>query len=621
MTETFFAVNDLLRRRLQTSLMIIALTVCVASSVFLVLFTQSLHSSIPVLLRGRLTSGFNAILSQYSLFVVALIFVTGLATASFLGHLMMFQRVKDIGLMKMAGCPSYLVLGYFMNELILVTVAGCFLGSIIGVAADYLSSSVAPFLGLTIQQTTPDFLSVIAVSVSFFLFTILLGGSPIIRASRDEPVKTASPLQYAGTFKERGFRAVSSKRMEFELALRSLARRKTVSIRIILCLATVFVLVTISVFGGIVAQTTTNSWIEGAIDRNNVMVANNELIRQYRQLLLGEASQAQASGFQYSKLEYSLPSGLVERLSQIGGASAVDQRLVLYSAVQEVHNYTIDPETLATTLVGDDRRGESLIIGIDPNTVANRWFMKGRLFSTSDRVQAVVGDTLAISMFSAPLQQSIRVQNTTLVLTGVCIDPLNHGNVTYIPLQTLEKITSIKSPNMLIIHINDNSNLTSTKSQINNILSTHPTFAMLDLNEPLDDDLHLSSQIWSAVMFPPLFSLLAATLCLFGYVTLGLCDERHELGILRALGAKPNSLARITLWQVLIVLLSGYATGIAFGIMTTLMILIPDPVVTQYDIAKTVLLLLAVFVAILVTSTYPILKFSKEKVLSLLEHT
>jgi ABC-type antimicrobial peptide transport system permease subunit len=144
---------------------------------------------------------------------------------------------------------------------------------------------------------------------------------------------------------------------------------------------------------------------------------------------------------------------------------------------------------------------------------------------------------------------------------------------------------------------------------------------MLDLNEPLDDDLHLSSQIWSAVMLPPLFSLLAATLCLFGYVTLGLCDERHELGILRALGAKPNSLARIMSWQVMIVLLSGYATGIAFGIMTTLMVLIPDPVVTQYDIAKTVLLLLAVFVAILVISTYPILKFSKEKVLSLLEHT
>lgn len=619
MTETFFAVNDLLRRRFQTILIVITLTICVASSVFLVLFTQSLHTSIPELLQGRLTSGFDAILSQYSLFTIALIIVTGIVTSSFLGHLMMSQRVKDLGLMKMAGCPSYLVLGYFLNELILVTIGGCLIGSIIGVAADYFLPSVASLFGLAIQQTTPDLLSVLTVFVVFFLFTILVGGLPIVRASRDEPIKSASPLRYAGVAKEKGFKPMSSKRMEFELALRHIARRKSVSIRIILCLATVFILVTVSVFGGLVARTTANSWIEGAIGSNNIMIGNSQIVHQYQQLLLGETSASQSAGFQFSRQDYSVPNELVEQLSQIGEVSTLDQRLLFYSVVREMHNYTIDPETLATSLVGDDRQGESLIVGIDPNAIANQWFLEGRLFSSADGTQAVIGDTLASRMFSVPLNQSIIVQNITLMITGICIDPLNHGNVTYVPLRTLEKMTSIQSPNVLILHISEDSKLTKAKSQIDDMLSTYPDFTMLDLNEPLDGDVRLSNQVWSTVMLPPLFSLLAVTLCLLGYVTLGLYDERRELGILRALGAKPESLVRITSWELLIILLSGYAAGITFGVMITLMVLIPNPIVTQREVAEAALLLMGVFVAIFAVGAYPVLKFSKEKVLSLME--
>ena len=42
MSETAFPVNDLLRRKLQTSLALISLTTCVASTLFLLLFADQI---------------------------------------------------------------------------------------------------------------------------------------------------------------------------------------------------------------------------------------------------------------------------------------------------------------------------------------------------------------------------------------------------------------------------------------------------------------------------------------------------------------------------------------------------------------------------------------------------
>ena len=127
--------------------------------------------------------------------------------------------------------------------------------------------------------------------------------------------------------------------------------------------------------------------------------------------------------------------------------------LILREPVQEVSNFTIDPDTLATIPVGDSREGDSLIVGVDPQKVTGTWFMKGQFLQADDAWEAVIGDSLATKMFSQPLVQSIRVQDQTFRIIGVCFDPLDNGDVTYVPLKELLNITGVAGPNIVFVKL------------------------------------------------------------------------------------------------------------------------------------------------------------------------
>jgi len=116
----------------------------------------------------------------------------------------------------------------------------------------------------------------------------------------------------------------------------------------------------------------------------------------------------------------------------------------------------------------------------------------------------------------------------------------------------------------------------------------------------------------------PLISLLAASLCLIGYVMLTINEQRQEFGVLRALGAKPKTVVKIVSGQSLVVLLSSCGAGISFGIIITLLILVPEPVVTSYTVFEIAGWLLAALAAIFVLSLYPAVRFAKKTILEIM---
>jgi ABC-type antimicrobial peptide transport system permease subunit len=118
-------------------------------------------------------------------------------------------------------------------------------------------------------------------------------------------------------------------------------------------------------------------------------------------------------------------------------------------------------------------------------------------------------------------------------------------------------------------------------------------------------------------MFLPAFSLVAAAICLVGYVMLSISEQCQELDILRAIGAKPRTIIKIISGQSSIVLLSCYALGIISGISLTLLILVPKPFVTGFTMVEIVGWLLIVLATTFVFALYPAIKFSKKPVLEM----
>ncbi|MGB8779420.1 MAG: ABC transporter permease [Candidatus Bathyarchaeia archaeon] len=621
MSETSFPVNDLLRRKLQTALVVASLALSVASTLFLLLFAEKIGFSVSLMVEGKLTAGFSAAFSPFILLLVVLILIAGAVMVSFMTSLMISRRIKDIGLMKAAGCPNDLVFGYFLTELLVVIFSGCFLGTLLGLLADFASTSVFGSLGLQAPQVPLDLWLVLGVFALYFVIALVVGAKPVYSASRVEPAKAVSPTYYLGLGKGSSFKVLSKSSLAFRVALRSLIRHKSATVKIVVCLSIVFTLLTVGVAGGLIADQTTERWVEKAIGRNTVLIAQQDMGEQYELLLKEFYEGSTATQFNYTDERYVIPENLLENLSSLYGDSRIDARIVLEAPVTEVEGYAYNGETSANiTTVGDSRTGQSLVEGVEPGRPLNDWVLDGSFLNATWEV--VVGDTLSKNLFSDPLAQGLRVLGRSLSVVGVCLDPINNGKVAYVSFQALQNASGVLGPNVVLLKPPPSADRTAFLNQLNaTVKAVNPEFAVFDLNDVLDKCLSFVGYMWSTVMILPLFSLVAASLCLVGYVMLAVDEQRQEFGVLRAVGAKPSMVLNVVSGQSLFVLLSSYGVGIAFGIIATLLILVQQPLVTVYTVFEISGLLTVALVATFVSSLYPALRFARKPLLEMMRQT
>ena len=245
--------------------------------------------------------------------------------------------------------------------------------------------------------------------------------------------------------------------------------------------------------------------------------------------------------------------------------------------------------------------------------------MQGRFLENSDALEAVVGDSVARTMFSSPLVQSVRVQNQAFDIVGLCVDPIDNGNVIYVPLEQLQQITEVSAPNIVFVELDSSVNRATALEQLKtSINATSQGLTVIDLNQTLGSSLAFLGSAWSTVLLLPSFTVASATLCLIAYVMLSVEEQRQELAILRAIGAKPRTVVNIVAFQTCIVLASSLALGISFGVIVTLLILIPNPVVTSFTILQIASWLAIAAVTMFFLSLIPAYRFAKTPLLRIL---
>ena len=623
MSNFGFPINDLLRRKLQTSLTVATLTLSVASTLFLLLFSSRLGYGVASAV-GILTQGLGAIFSQFILFIGVLIFTVGAVLTAFIAFLMMAQRTRDFGLMKAAGCPNSLVGGYFMTELLMTSFVGCILGIVFGFLMDYVVANLV----LSSYQL-PTFWFAPVVFVVFLVLSIVFGIQPILKAARMSPVEALSPVNYYNLSISAKHKALSRSALSWRIATRSLFRRQSATIRIIILLSIVFILLTVSIAGGIIASGTTISWVQKTVDSDTIAIAHTSMENQYK-LLLSKFSGAKETGvFNYSDPNLAIPNAVVEQLSALPSVSFVDSRLVLKEHVKEIGNFTITPDSLQTLPVGDSREGESIVIGVDPQKLASEWSLKGRFLSGNGDLEAVIGDSISLTMYSPyaskyviladPLVEGIAFQNTTFHIVGVCVDPLNNGLVTYVPIDKLENVTEISSPNLLFVKLISSTDSKTAIAEIRNIVqASDQDLDVFDLSGVGKQNTFFLASTWQTIMLLPLLTLVSAALCLVGYMMLAVDEQHQELAVLRAVGAKPKIVIFILAIQSLIVLLSSIGVGISLGTIITYLILMKQPLVTSITILEITGWLLAALVGMFIFSLYPAFRIAKASILKIM---
>jgi predicted lysophospholipase L1 biosynthesis ABC-type transport system permease subunit len=228
-----------------------SLTICIASTLFLLLFADGIGFGIALAARSTLTIGFYAIFSNFLLFVGILIFAVGAVVISFITFLMMAQRTRDFGLIKAAGCPNGLIFGYFSAELLMVLFVGCTVGVAFGFLADFTVMNMGIFAE---YQKTLNFLYGPLVFAAFFVFGLVFGMKPLLNAARLSSIAALSHVHYFGLSGGNKHKALSKSRLTLRIATRSLFRRPSTTVRIVFFLSVAFILLTVSITGSIIAS-------------------------------------------------------------------------------------------------------------------------------------------------------------------------------------------------------------------------------------------------------------------------------------------------------------------------------------------------------------------------------
>ncbi len=615
MSEISFPVKDLARRKTQTVLTIVGLTLVTAATIFLVIFGANLGFEIFHFARGgRLTSGFTNILSQVILTISILNIITGPIITSFLVRLTMSERMRDIGVMKASGCLSGSIFAYFITELSLLLFFSTLTGIVLGIATFYVATALLNAVGFSISQTL-NLEIIIIISLILLIFSHVFGASPIRQASKAKPAEAMSPIYKLKTTAGLGKKLPSILGLPFKLAFRNLLRRKAVTTQTIICLTVVLTLTTVTIAGGTIANQTTVSYVERAVGRNTVLVAHPALADRYVNLLSRFFGEKEIMQLDYLDQELRISESLVSKLANIQGVNGADARLILESPVQEVPGIVTDPVSQTeAVIIGGSRSGEALILGIEPEKIVNDWLIFGRKVGEIEQGGSMIGDSLAVNLFTDSLKQKIKVfeNSRPYDIVGVCVDPLNNGKVVYLPLETLYKAIGEAGYNIVLLQI-ESSEKHEILSQIKNETSAEK-LKVVELNTILDKHVSYLSNIWSLVMLLPFFSLATASIALLSYLMLSISSQQHEFGIMRALGAKPRTIIKIVFSQALLIILVSGAIGISAGLFITFEFLIHDPVISQSSQISLSVLLLTILGLLCVSSLYPALKAVKKTV-------
>jgi ABC-type antimicrobial peptide transport system permease subunit len=622
MSETFFPISDLLRRKRQTTSIILTIAMSVASAVALLLFCEKAGLGFS-LRESLLTRGLSAILSQFSIYVGVVVFALGAVVTSLVAFLMMTERTKDVGLMKAIGCPTGLVGGYLMTELLLTTVIGCAIGTVSGIVVDYAFSFIG---GFEVLQRPANYWLCLLVFVVFFTLALVFGTQPILSAARLSPIKAISPINYFGTNVPKNAHTLSGRWLTWKVAYRTIVRRQPATLRIVALLSAVFFLLTLAIAGGTIASDTTVSWVETTIDENIVAVANAKMAEQYILLMAKFSGVVQEEDFDYLDEKLGVSNATLQQISSLPGVVIVESRLITYEQIRELRNFTIDPETLATVPVGDSRETKSIIIGIDQFAGGAKWSLRGRMLDLNDSSEAIIGDSIAHIMyspipakrivFSDPLVQGVEIRGKAFQIVGVCVDPIDNGHVVYLPIQKLKEMTNTDRPNIVFVQIDQSADMNSTiellRGKLSAIDSNLGVVRPADLNGKNAEFLQAT---WSRVMVLPFFALVGATLCLIGYMTTAIEEQKQEFAVMRAIGGKPKLVTRILAFQSSTLLFSGFGIGISLGTVVTISVLMPNPVVTSGAILKIAAWLLSALVGMFVFTLPPARSIAKSSIL------
>ncbi|MDP1884234.1 MAG: ABC transporter permease [Candidatus Moranbacteria bacterium] len=282
----------------------------------------------------------------------------------------------------------------------------------------------------------------------------------------------------------------------------------------------------------------------------------------------------QAQGIQITTLKES-DADAIAKLPNVAG---------LYTAnyTQEVVSYQ---DTKKRTLVFGASAG---VPDIDPGVKV----AEGGFFTESDDRSlaqvVVIGPDIAQIFFGTDgaLGKEIKIRNRNYKVIGILerrgtISMVNFDELVYLPVRTLQKkILGIDYLRNIFIKVSDQNLLDVTVADLNDTMRREH-----NITDPDKDDFSVTSlkeaQEIVATVFNTInilllaltsISLVVGGVGIMNIMYVAVVERTFEIGLRKAVGARPRDILRQFLWEAIFITLAGGAVGISLGFLLTFLL-------------------------------------------------
>ncbi|MFX1597469.1 MAG: FtsX-like permease family protein [Promethearchaeota archaeon] len=615
MGATSFALRDIKERMGEVFTGILSLNMAISINTLVLHLGGSLGISISGGLRALTTAGFRNLFFHFVIFSSILCFILTSTVIAFIISSMMERHTRNIGIMKAIGSLSENIHHYFMVETLVIGLVGILSGIALGLTLYFMMGQIFLLSGFGFPIGFRPLETALVAVVSFTLIYVF-GSLEITRGLKLKVVDALYPeeseeqlkVKKPSSFSKFLFRMGQS----FRVAIRSI---KSIPRRSRRTFATVTVgtsLIVILLFGTTLASSTTASYVSKGSGQNIIAIGNPSVLEQYTNMMKSfsssEMSHIEDSDFLNGSYLFNMT--LLQELEEIDGIQVVSGQLLAFSIIDEIYHIVIDPNDPNNyRKIGDSRRAETLVVGLDPTSLVTEWFMEGRFITGSDNQIVAIGDSLAFDTFEDPLQQSLILLEENFGICGIILDPLNNGNTLYINIDELQELVGLESLNLVLVEGNDSPGLISEIATTveENGLSYVSLQPLVNLNT------QFMGNLWSLISILSVLPLLTLFFTIVNTLTILTSNRKKDLAIMRALGAKRMSLLKTLIAESTMLTTGGGILGIVVGLLFTALFLIPMPV--WPSIFTSLVVLTSIIISLVATcliSTYPAYQMIKK---------
>ncbi|MGQ4872445.1 MAG: FtsX-like permease family protein [Promethearchaeia archaeon] len=576
-----FALKDFYRKRTYTFPLVFIIALIVAYAEFIIYFANSLGLNFFIRNSVFEKNGFNneyffsgafyLVYSQFNLMIEILVLILVVVMVSIISTSIIISKKRDIAIMKALGTIPQKLYGFYLLEVYIIFIISFIIGLIIGLISFGIFALIMSLLGYTIIIQIDLFYTPI-LFISCLAFIFLVAGLELRKIGMQNIVSSFSkeiPYNFDAskplTFIPKWLARVG---LNIKMAVINTIRRKNEFKRYLIIFTLIFLTIFTLALGAIVLGTSSEKWVSKSQGDNIIVIGHKNVIDNYKkmyEMFSNPSISITEDDINFTAKEYIFNYSIISNdLNNIKGIEKIDERLIIFSDVEEIdgiHYFEDDTGYGGYKTIGQGRKGNIPIIGINQQNLIQNFEIDGRFFSDEDAYDNMtIGDGLAYNFFDYPFDQKLKIDymdGHSFHICGVIIDTFYSGYAGYVNIDIMREDLGLKGDKVNIILIKyDSGKNSELEKDLKNICSKlGDNFNYLSLDDVFQAN---KSYIGNLIIYPGILIFILILIFLFAlynYQKAGLMEKAKDFLIMKAIGAKKRHVKRILFFEAVFIII------------------------------------------------------------------